>query len=310
MDSMPRHLRFRVHAALLFVQITFAGFSVIGKYVLHYLPPLALAGFRVLVVAPSLLAISLLRDRRTPPAKELPRLALLGLLGVCINQVLFVVGLSHTTAVNTAILMPSIPVFTLSVAAALRLERLSVRGVTGVLLAVAGALIMLDVTDFSFESEAMFGNLLILLNCLSYAVFLVLARPVLLRLPPLMVIAWSYLFGGIGVLAISATTLTATDYSAIPSAVWLGVAYIVLLATLINYILNTWAIRQSSSSLVATYTTLQTLIAGVLAVVFLKESVGWTQLGGSLLIISGLLVVTRKPPSSDSRFSSPVPPRS
>ena len=294
MDPMRTHPRFRVHAALLFVQITFAGFSVVGKYVLLYLPPLALAGFRVIVVAPSLLAISLLRDKKSAPRSELPRLALLGLLGVCINQILFVTGLHYTTAVNTAILMPSIPVFTMTIAALLRIERLTARGVAGVLLSVVGAMVMLDVTNFSLARETMLGNLLILLNCLSYAAFLVLARPVLLRIPPLMVIGWSYLFGGIGVLAVSATTLAALDYSVIPWTVWLGVAFIVLIATLVNYVLNTWAIRHSSSSLVATYTTLQTLIAGALAVMFLHERIGPSQIGGSTLIIAGLLLVTAR----------------
>jgi drug/metabolite transporter (DMT)-like permease len=239
MESTPHQLRFRVHAALLFVQITFAGFSVVGKYVLAYLPPFALAGFRVLVVAPSLLAISLLRDRRPAPRKELPRLALLGLLGVCINQILFVTGLHYTTAINTAILMPSIPVFTLSIAALLRIERLSARGVGGVLLAVVGALVMLDVSHFSLDRTDMLGNLLVLLNCLSYAGFLVLARPVLLRIPAFMVIGWSYLFGGIGVLAVCGPTMLTTDYASMPWTVWLGVAYIVLIATLVNYVLNT-----------------------------------------------------------------------
>ena len=292
MKSSSGNLRLRVHAALLFVQVTFAGFSVVGKYVLTFLPPLALAGFRVLVVAPSLLTISLLKDKRIPPRNQMPRLALLGLLGVCLNQILFVTGLSYTTAVNTAILMPSIPVFTLSIAVMIGIERVSMRGVAGVALAVIGALIMLDVANFSFQGKAMLGNLFILLNCLSYAGFLVLARPVLLRMPPFMVIGWSYVFGGIGVLLVSIPTLLTTDYTAVPVAAWAGVAFIVLIATLVNYVLNTWAIRHSSSSLVATYTTLQTLIAGLLAVTFLQEDVGWTQIIGSTLIVLGLLLVT------------------
>jgi drug/metabolite transporter (DMT)-like permease len=294
MDSPTPALRFRVHAALLFVQVSFAGFSVIGKYVLHSLDPLALAGMRVLVVAPSLLALSMLRDKNAVRLGDMPRLALLGLLGVCINQVLFVTGLKYTTAVNTAILMPSIPVFTLIIAAVFRIERLTARGVVGVLLAVAGALVMLDVTRFSADHDAMFGNLLILLNCLSYAGFLVLARPVLLRMPPLSVIGWSYLFGGIGVLAVSARPLLATNFALVPWPVWAGVLYIVLIATLVNYVLNTWAIRHSSSALVATYTTLQTPVAGILAVIFLHEHIGWMQAGGAALIISGLLVITRQ----------------
>ena len=261
---------------------------------LAYVHPFTLAGIRVLVVAPSLLALSLLHDRRAAPLREMPRLALLGLLGVCINQLLFVTGLKYTTAVNASILIPSIPVFTLSIAAIFGVEKLSGRGAAGVALAVIGALVMLDISHFSFGRSEMLGNLFILLNCLSYAVFLVLARPVLLRLPPFMVIGWSYVFGGLAVLAVSAPTMVSADYSGIPALAWLGIAYIVLLATLVNYVLNTWAIRHSSSSLVASYTTLQTLIAGLLAVIFLHETVGWKEAGGCALIVAGLALTSRK----------------
>lgn len=287
-------LTVRVHAALLFVQITFGSFSVVGKYVLGYLPPLALAGLRVLIVAPSLLLLTAMIDRRLPPRRELPRIALLGLFGVCINQVLFIIGLSRTTAINASILMPAIPVFTVSIAAIAGLERLRPRGVAGVLLAVAGALVMVDVAHFSFAEEGMLGNLLILLNCLSYAFFLVLSRPVLLRLPHTMVVAWSYMAGGLIVLALSAPDLLGAPYAAMPALAWAGLAFIVLFATLLNYLLNTWAIRHTSSSLVAVYTTLQPVVATVLAVLLLHESIGWKEVAGFSLIIAGLALITIK----------------
>jgi drug/metabolite transporter (DMT)-like permease len=151
---------------------------------------------------------------------------------------------------------------------------------------------MVDVAHFSFAEQGMVGNLLILLNCLSYAAFLVLARPVLLRLPHTMVVAWSYLAGGAVVLAIGGRDLLGAPYGAMPALAWAGLAYIVLLATLLNYLLNTWAIRHSSSSLVAVYTTLQPVVAAVLAVLLLGESIGWKEAAGFALIVAGLALIT------------------
>ena len=260
-----------------------------GKYALSHVEPLAMASMRVLFAGPLLFLLAMHQDRKLPPRQEMPRLALLGFFGVFINQVLFIVGLSYTTAINSAILMPSIPVFTAAVALLLRIERLTVARAIGISLAVFGALVILDITNFSFSGDTALGNLLILLNCFSYSLFLVLARPVLMRMPPLTVTAWTFLFGGIGVVALGLPDLLATPFATLPSTVWLSIIYILLLPTLINYLISVWAIRRSSSSLVATYTTLQPVVATVLAVALLGEVFGFREIAGFTLIVAGLM---------------------
>jgi drug/metabolite transporter (DMT)-like permease len=188
----------------------------------------------------------------------------------------------------------------------LRVQRLNLRTSFGVTLAVIGTLVMLDVSNFRLGDDTILGNTLVLLNCLSYAIFLVISRPMLLRIPPMTVIAWSYLFGGTGVLLVAGPTLITTDYSQVPSGAWMGIVYIVLLATLTGYILNTWAIHRSSSVIVATYTTLQPVIAGVLAVLFLGEFITGKEVVGFVLIVAGLLWISvkRTPQTSPSTESS------
>ncbi len=281
----------RVHAALLFVQITFGAFPVVGKGVLAHLPPLAVAGLRVLVAAPLLLALAWRWERMPLPRAHLKELARLGFLGVFANQVLFILGLARTTATNAAILMPSIPVFTVLVAAVLGEEKLSGRRTLGVGLAVMGALVLLDPTRFSLTGGTFLGDLLILLNCLAYAAYLVLQRPLLQRLPPLTLIAWAFVLGGVGVLAAAAPSLAAASFTAVPAGAWAGMAYIALIPTTVNYALNTWAIRRSSPALAATYTTLQPVVAALLGTVFLAERVGVQQLAGFALIVGGLAIL-------------------
>lgn len=278
----------RVHAALLFVQITFGAFPVVGKGVLAHLPPLAVAALRVLVAAPILLLLAWRLERARLPRGHFKELALLGFLGVFANQVLFIVGLARTTATNAAILMPSIPVFTVLVAAVGRVERLTPRRAAGVAVAVLGALVLLDPTRLSLSQGTALGDLLILLNCLAYAAYLVLQRPLLQRLPPLTLIAWAFVFGGVGVLVVAAPTMVGFSPAGVPAGAWLGLAYIVLIPTAVNYALNSWAIRRSSPALAATYTTLQPVVAAALGMLFLSESVGGRQLAGFALIVAGL----------------------
>jgi len=278
---------------LLFIQLNFGGFQVYGKFVLSHVAPLALAGIRVMIATPLLLLLAWKMDRVRPAIRDYPYLALLGCLGVLLNQILFIVGLQYTTAINASILMPTIPVFAVAIAALAGIERMSAARFAGVLLAVTGALVMLNPLNFSLSENTLFGNMLICINCVSYAGFLVLQKPLLKRLPPLTVIAWSFLFGGAAVFLISLPALSAMSLRTLPWTAHLGIIYIVLLPTTMNYALNTWAIQRSTPALVATYVTLQPLVASILAVLFLHETAGGREVCGFLLIVAGLLIVSR-----------------
>ncbi|HUF78029.1 MAG TPA: DMT family transporter, partial [Thermoanaerobaculia bacterium] len=257
----------QVHAALLAVQLAFGGFHVVAKSVLDHLDPLALIAIRTGLAAPVLAAYAWRVDRALPRLADLGWLALLGFLGVFANQLLFIHGLEYTTATNAAILMPSIPVFAVAVGALFGIERVGVYRTLGILLAAAGAAVMVNPLHFSLADGTLLGNGLILANCLCFAAFLVVQRPVLRRLPWRTVIAGAFLFGAAGVLAVSWRRLAAVDFAAVPAPAWWGVAYIVVFPTLLSYSLNTWAVRRSSPSLTAAYTTLQPVATAALAAV-------------------------------------------
>jgi drug/metabolite transporter (DMT)-like permease len=162
--------------ALLLVQVIFATLHIVGKVVLAEIPALAFAASRVLIATPLLVVMAWRHDRVLPSARDWRALALLGLLGVFANQLLYLVGLRFTTATNAAILMPSIPVFTVAAAAILGTERLTERRIAGISLAAVGALVLLDPARLQLGGPASLGNLLVAGNCLCYA-FCFLSRP-------------------------------------------------------------------------------------------------------------------------------------
>jgi drug/metabolite transporter (DMT)-like permease len=277
---------------LLLVQLLFATLPVAGKVVLREITPFALAGLRVLIATPLLLLYAARTDRLLPERRDWPRLALLGLLGVTANQGLFLLGLSFTTATSASILMPAIPVFTVAAAALLGVERIGPRRLLGIALAAAGALVLLDPRQFVTGSRASFGTLLIVANCLCYAFFLVLLRPLLARLPWRTVIAWSFLFGGLALAVVTAPALAATPWGALSRVTIAGIVYIGVGPTTLAFALNTWAVRRSSPSIAAAFTTLQPLITAGLAALWLAERPRPVQGVGFLLIVLGLVVAS------------------
>ncbi len=291
--TAPAGTDWRVHGALLAVQVIFAGYHVIAKAALDYLDPFSLVGLRVLLATPILIVVAWRVDRVMPRLGDLAILAGLGFLGVFANQLLFINGLQHTAATNAAILMPSIPVFAVAVGALFRIEKVGPLRLAGIVLAAVGALVMVNPLHFSLAHGALLGNELILSNCLCFAAFLVLQRPLLRRLPWRTVIAGAFTFGALGMAFVTGPRLAAVDYGALPAGVWWGLGYIVLFPTVFNYSLNTWAVRRSSPSLTAAYTTLQPVATATLAAIFLAESPGWVQAAGFGLIAGGLWVVSR-----------------
>jgi|WetSurMetagenome_2_1015567.scaffolds.fasta_scaffold115275_1 drug/metabolite transporter (DMT)-like permease len=285
----------KVHAALLFVQVTFGAFHVFGKGLLSQLPPLAVVASRSLVSMPLLLLLALRVDKTVPPARDIARFAVLGFLGIFANQLLYVFGLQLTSAINAAIIMPSIPVCVALIAWATGTERMTRAKALGVSLAVAGALAILDPSRLAHASGSLLGNALLLGNCLVYALYLVLQRDLLLRYHPLTVVSWAFGFGGLGIVAVSAPTLARTDFSHLTTGGWVALAYIAVIPSGVNYALNSWAMVRSSPALVATYTTLQPVAAAVLAVLILGEHATWQEALGFGLIAAGLMCVSRKP---------------
>jgi drug/metabolite transporter (DMT)-like permease len=284
----------RVHLTLILVQVAFGGFHVVAKAVIGGMPPLALAAIRVGIATPILMALAWRRDHYVPSRRDLPILALLGGLGVFANQALFVTGLKFTTATNASILMTSIPVFTIGVAALLGIERITPHRLVGIVLSVAGALVLVNPFRFSADHAGALGNAMILGNGLCYALFLVLQRPVVLRIPWRTVIAASFFFGTLGVLPVGMPALLALGPSKVGTGSWLGVAYIILFPTVFAYAASTWAVRRSSPALVSAYNTLQPLVASILAATFLGERFGWGEGIGFALIVAGLWEVSRR----------------
>src|ERR1700749_1241414 len=139
------HNRAAPHLALVAVQLIFGTWPIVAKVALRALPSTGLVAFRVAGAAVALLVLLRARGRLVVPRRaDLWRLALYSLLGVVLNQFLFVKGLALSTVVNSALLGTAIPVSALVVGALLGYERPSARSALGVVIAAAGVVYLID----------------------------------------------------------------------------------------------------------------------------------------------------------------------
>jgi drug/metabolite transporter (DMT)-like permease len=280
--------------ALAVVQVAFGTHYVVGKELLEHIPPLPWAAMRVTGAAAVLLLITAFRRQWVPLRRgTVIRFAGFAVLGVVINQVCFVMGLSLTTAIHSSLINCSIPVLTLLLAVLAGREHVTPKRAAGFGLALIGVLILLRVWSFDPGSLLVRGDLITLVNSLSFSTFLVVSKPQLERMPSLPATCLLFVLGAPMITALAAPGLAALDFAAVPTFVWWLGLYIIIVPTVIAYFINYWALRRASSSLVAFFVYLQPLVAATFAVLFRKEALTLHLVTSFLLVAAGIALVAR-----------------
>jgi drug/metabolite transporter (DMT)-like permease len=285
------------HAALLATQLCFSTLPIAAKYyVLPYLPPPALVLLRVLGAAAVFIGIARWSGRRPiTNRRDLARLAFYAALGVALNQLLFVGGLSRTTPVNAQLIGTTIPAFTLMFGVVMGVERLSGMRIAGIVLAAAGAIFLVGPDRVRLSPDTTIGNAMIVANALAYSLYLVLAKPILMREDSVSVMAWVFVFGAALVAPFGAVSIVQSGaIASMPAEAWAGLAFIVLVPTVGSYLMNAWALGRSSPSVVAVYVYLQPFLTGLIAVSLHGERLDSRALPSAALIFAGVALATRR----------------
>ncbi len=273
------------------VQVFFGFHYVAAKVVLEHLPPLGWAAIRALSAAVILVPLTMLRRRRWPRGwRDHGRIALYALFGVALNQSFFVLGLARTEASHSALINTMIPVATLLLAILMGRERPSGAKLSGIALSLAGALFLLAHSGLSLSGGILAGDLMTLVNALSYSFFLVISKPLLERYSSLAVTALLLVYGSLMIAAAGLWQLDAAVLAAVPARGWAWAAFVILVPTVGAYLLNSWALKRVDSSVIALFIYLQPLLATGLAAAMLGERITLGLMASAALIFSGLYV--------------------
>lgn len=284
------------YAALIAVQVCFGTFPVAGKAVLSIIPSVALVGFRVGIAALILFAFQTFRgSMKLARTGDYWRLAIFGLLGITLNQLFFVKGLSLTKASNASLASVTIPIFTVLAGAILGTERLGGRKALGIVLSALGVVFLIDPRNASFSAETTLGDLLVVMNSLCYGIYVATSKDVVTRNGAMRSITWIFLFSAIVCVPLGAWSLSTIDIAAVEPITWLLVVHIAIAATATPYFLNAWALAKVDPSTVAVFVYLQPIIGFLTAVAILGERIGLNFIIAAVFIFAGVFLVTRRP---------------
>lgn len=252
--------------ALTGVQIAFATWSIVGKVTVNVVPPVALVTFRLVGGALFFALIAKLTKRPLVPPREIRgEVAVLALTGLVANQILFTWGLRYTSAIESSVIGSTIPIFTVALAVFTGREHGHKWLWRGLALALAGALIVSRPQRLAGQGGHVVGNAMILVNSLSYSLYLVRGRFVMAKYGAYSVITWMFLFAAVMVapFGVPAIVTHAASWSA---RTWLAVAYVVAIPTAFAYGANAFAMARAPSSLVAVFIYLQPVLTIAIAI--------------------------------------------
>ena len=287
----------KAHIAVLIANLIFgAGYAVIKTITPAYLAPYSLNVVRVVVSLILFWSLLLFKPSKASiDKKDIPLFILCGITGVAINQIMFVKGLSLTSAIHSSLLSLATPIFITIIALWLIKEKFSINKFMGLALGIGGATLLVLVKDVqSSNSSSFLGDMFVLINAVSYAFYMVIVRPLMEKYNALHVLRWVFTFGAIFILPIALPDFIATDWSVFGTAQWVALAFVVLFVTFISYLFTVYGLQALGPSVTGAYIYTQPVFATIIAMVFAGEHFTMIKALAAFLIFSGVYLVNRK----------------
>lgn len=287
------------HLALMLVGVFYAANYIVAKDIMpNYIGPSGFIFYRVFGATILFWIAHRFISKEKIKKEDYPRFIQAALFGVAINQLFFFNGLNLTSPLNASVIMTSNPVLVLLVAAVILKERITLFKIAGVGLGLAGSLllillpILLGLTDLEWKSGDPLGDAMILINALSYGIYLVSVKPLMAKYEAMTVIKWVFTFGCVMVFPFGYDQALEVDWANMPTSIVWSVLYVVICVTFLAYFLNVFAMKTVSPSVVSAYIYVQPVLAGALSLALGMEKLHWIKILSAVMIFSGVYLVS------------------
>jgi len=294
-NEMNNTKQYQGHIALLCSSVFFGLNFVISKVLLNgAISPVGLNALRFLAGAAAFWLISLFMKSEKVSRRDL--LILLGgsALGLMLNQILFVQGLSRTSSINASIISTTVPMLTMIFSAMILKEPISWMKILGVIIGGVGAVFLILNSIHGFDKDSsLLGDLLCLASSAAYSSFLVVTKPISQRYSPVTVMKWMFLFGTIVCLPFCYKPVMQTDFTLLSNGTFWRIGYMVIFATFFGYLLIPIGQKVLRPTTLSMYNYVQPVVASMLAVFIGMDTFGYEQALSGILVFSGVYIVTQ-----------------
>ena len=238
--------------------------------------------------------ISLFAPKEKVEKKDYVRIFAASMLGFFVCQVTFLVGIPHITPMDCSVLSAISPIYTMIIAAIVLKEPITWQKAGGVVISFAG-IIYLILSRTSAEGAAetsLFGMLMIILNSLSFSLYLGIFKPLIGKYSVITFMKWIFLFAFVVSVPFSAVEIVTLQWSAIPPIQLAELGYLILCATFITYFLIPVGQKRIRPTLVSMYSYVQPIIAIVISIGSGMEMLTWQKVLAAIMVFGGVIVVS------------------
>jgi len=222
------------------------------------------------------------------------RFLLCALTGIAINQMLFLKGLSLTYSIHAVLLMLTTPILITIIAAWILKERLNIYKIAGLALGVSGAVVLITARQGSGSGEnVLLGDLLVLINAVSYTFYFILVKPLMLKYNPVQVIRLVFTYGLLMVLPFGWNEFVAIEWNSFGATEYTCIGLITIGGTFLAYLFNVYGIKVLGASVAGAYIYIQPVFATIIAMIFLKEQLETYKLLAAALIFTGVFLCNK-----------------
>jgi drug/metabolite transporter (DMT)-like permease len=280
-----------IDVALLSVALMWASTFTLFKIAWRDIDPVAFTAVRFgAMFAFSVAVLALSRNRVRPRRADIPALVASGLAGYFLYQMGFVLGLDRTTALASAILISTHPIFSVVFMWVARRSRPSRAELAGVILGFLGVAVFLEAWDAFATAQP--GDLLSLAAAAAFGAYGVINQPLTARYPSRELMSYGLAIGGLLVTIVGIPAMASQDWGAVGLPAWAILIYATVGPVYLAYALWNWAIHHRGIPGTVVYGFLVPVLGGAIAVLVLNEAVTIAQAVGAALVLAGL-VVTR-----------------
>ena len=260
------------------------------------IPPLGIFTLRSLFAGSLFWLVSLFQPKETIEKKDYIRIFAASMLGFMTCQVTFLVGIPHITPMDCSILTAMAPVYTMITAAIVIKEPITLKKSIGVAVSLAGVIYLIinrvSISEGAAESTP-FGIFMIILNVLSFAMYLGIFKPLIAKYSVVTFMKWIFLFSACVSIPFSIKGLVNVDWTGIPKIQYAELAYLIICATFITYYLIPIAQKRIRPTLVSMYTYVQPIIAIAISIAIGMDTLTWQKLLATALVFGGVVIVNQ-----------------
>ena len=259
------------------------------------IPPLGIFTLRSLVAGGLFWLVSLFRPKEKIERKDYIHIFMASMLGFMTCQVTFLVGLPYITPLDCSVMTAMAPIYTMIVAAIVIKEPITFQKAGGVILSFAGIIYLIVsrvATPGGVAVTTPFGIFMIVLNVLSFSMYLGIYKPLIAKYSVVTFMKWIFLFSAIVATPLSINGLINVDWTGIPAVQYAELSYLIICATFISYFLIPVAQRRIRPTLISMYSYVQPIIAIAVSIAIGMDTLTWQKVLATALVFGGLVIVS------------------